>query len=230
MPPAAGILCLAPSIITSEGALVCPLLASGTIDTTAVPPLLSVTAVHRTGLRAILRAPAAAPRAVPELASISTGKVLPACFGAPTESLARLRISGCSSVELLGRALVPVRHSLAVFRIVLPFAPAALAGRYLVLVIAPVYVVVDIRVSIDVDTAERALRSKPEFQELRRQYFHLAWLRAFSMASMPVELAMVSNRISGCLSAISRTRSRWRYSSERRCRFKGKILELNGFL
>ena len=151
MSPAAGIPCLAPAIVTAEGALVSPLRASGTIYSSAVFPLLRVAAVHRAGLRAILRTPATAPRAVPELVRVSTGKVLSSCFGASAESLTRLHVFGCASVELLSGALVPVRHSLTVFRIVLPFAPAALTGRYLVLVLAPVDVVIDIRVSVNVD-------------------------------------------------------------------------------
>jgi hypothetical protein len=38
-------------------------------------------------------------------------------------------------------------------------------------------------------------------------YIQFAWLLAFSMVSMPVEFDTVSNLISGCFRAISRTRS-----------------------
>jgi hypothetical protein len=92
----------------AEGALVSPLCASGTIYSSAVFPLLRVAVVHQAGLRAILRTPVAAPCAVPELVRISAGDVLSSGIGATTKSLARLRISGCASVELLIGALVAV--------------------------------------------------------------------------------------------------------------------------
>ena len=129
IPAAAEIPCLASSISASEGAAVsAPLRPRRRSNDPphlyhpgrAVADLISSTTVH------VLPA---ACRAVTELVRAATVDVLSSCLCTTTEILAGLHIPGGGSLaELVGRTLVPVRRALAVLRVVLPLAPAAL-GR-----------------------------------------------------------------------------------------------------